>query len=246
MQKGNFKEKCGGTMNLNCSDHSVTIIKQARFGRMEDSKCAVGQDIGCWVDVLPILTTICSGKRSCGVESGGDMNIIRLKKDRTKENKRCTNPQLKDNLGVEYECQQVVLPSKSASCVIHDKKFGNISSDYSRKSGCGFDENPIVIEPPVGNYEITMKLIYFGKPEKKLLGYSKILKSGELKYIYDSSSSILEKVKSKIEIFFDDSVKAGYLKDFNFLVSFQGYSIKIFPLKSNKRQPLSKFIRFVL
>lgn len=243
-KQGMLKEQCIGKMNLSCSSHSVLVVKQARFGRMKNSECAKGEDIGCWADVLSILTTICSGKKKCEADSGGSVDMVKLKKKRTEGNQKCTNTQLKDNLEVVYECQQVVLLSKSASCVIVDKEEGNISSHHSRLSGCGYNKNPIVIQPPSGNYEITLKLIYFGSRKDSHLGYIKNSKSGEIVPIQDSSSMILEKVKSRIEISFDESVLKGNLKDVNFLVSFQGYSIKIFPLESNKKQLLSKFTLF--
>ncbi|CAD5117310.1 DgyrCDS6097 [Dimorphilus gyrociliatus] len=195
-------------------------MKQARYGRMEDSKCPIGSDgIGCWADVMPILASRCSGRGSCTAIPTDQM--VEFKKNNTKGNQKCSPLQLQDNLRVEYECQQVVLPSKSAACVIDDKRFGNISSHHSRLSGCGFDTNPILIQPPTDKHEITMKLIYFGRSQNNLLGFTKDLNSGELKSIHDSSSILLEKVKSRIEISFTESVKKGHLKDVNFLVSFQ-------------------------
>ena len=56
--------------NSSCANNEVIMMEQATYGRMRVGRClATSYFVGCHADVLPIMDSICSGKRSCAIKT---------------------------------------------------------------------------------------------------------------------------------------------------------------------------------
>ena len=93
-------EYCGNEVfSPTCSHDQVIVMTHATYGRMKLGKC-IKRDlgfIGCQTDILAVLDSKCSNKRTCTVDLHYDLNF-----DRNIEN-ACS--ELYRYLEADYSCQ---------------------------------------------------------------------------------------------------------------------------------------------
>jgi len=55
-------------MNATCRPNEVIVMATARYGRMQPGRCVSRSygSVGCSVDVLAHMDSVCSGRQSCG------------------------------------------------------------------------------------------------------------------------------------------------------------------------------------
>jgi len=58
------------TLDINCTDTQVILVMSARYGRMKIGHCVAKNYgyVGCSVDVVGHLASLCSGRTSCRFE----------------------------------------------------------------------------------------------------------------------------------------------------------------------------------
>ena len=97
----NCTEYCGNEVfSPTCSHDQVIVMTHATYGRMKLGKC-IKRDlgfIGCQTDILAVLDSKCSNKRTCTVDINDDLNF----------NDRIPNPcssEMFRHLEANYTCQ---------------------------------------------------------------------------------------------------------------------------------------------